>query len=297
MSENQAGDGHPTHPEGARVEPSVQAVLMSTVARDNELNRQAGNPWSIPVDEDTKFGLDLSDNGHNNQLVVAVNNDSSTSYAHIGHYDPAQGKFLSYPEVILPEEFAVIEDLARKTRQDKTRQDKTTNSITYDFDTDVITDLRRRHKEALEQDGFIYALADRSNKLKPPGDAVLIDDATSYFVCLTPKLGGYNPLDPSSATPDDVFMTDEAFVSIQFEGDFFMKNGVPQRRANSFIHLGGRDLDDPEGKFIPDPTLVTQPEFDRVLGLTQELQQLKAGSYPNLSTEFVALKNGGANKK
>lgn len=170
------------------------------------------------------------------------------------------------------------------------RAHRVTSRATYDFDAGVVRDLRLRHRQALEEDGFIYTLADRYSNSHHPSEAILVDEATSYHVCLAPKLGGYDRSDPSSVEAENAFFRDEVFVTVALQGDFFMDKGVPVRRKSDYIIIGHLDEDSPGKRYVPDTSLVTQAQFDRILGLTRELQQLKATSQPRLDTEMVALK-------
>lgn len=279
---------------------SPQAVMMSAIARHNEM-REKMSSWKVHISDRTRFDLQLSDPGVNNQLAVAAinterdpvtgNEVGGTSFVHVGHYDPGMQRFLFYPELLHEDEAGALEQLAKDKRAAAVREHPK-----FDYDADIIQDLHRRHRGVLLEDGLIYKIAERYKDLSPKEKLAgtqeyLIDDSTSLHVCLTPKLGGYDKSNPSSAQAANLFMTDEAFVSIALHGDLLRdKSGVMQRKAGSYLHIGARDLDDPHGKYAPNRKLVTDDEFNKVLGLTSELQHLKATTLPNLDTAMVALK-------
>ncbi len=286
---SEPGEGpNPTIPQAPEISP--QSIMTSIVARHNtlETKRDGNTKWNIDT-TGRVLGLRLTDKGSNNQLAVAVSDDFSSQFAHIGHYDPGLGRFLFYPEVVTDTEAAVLDGLA-KTKRDET----VTENLKHDYDAKIIKDLRKKHREVLERDGLIGRIVNRYNHL--PGnqklalrDEVSIDDRTSYFVCLTPMLGGIDRRDPTSTQAENLFMTSEAFVSIALQGDYFTKNGVNVRRGGSYIHVGHLDLDSPQG-YVPDKNLVTDEEFAQILELTHELQHLRTTTVPSLDTEFVALK-------
>lgn len=280
---------------------SVQAIMKSAVIRRNEMEKMRKSPRSLPISDKTRFYLEITDTGVNNQLAIAVinsvkdpvagNEAGGAAFVSVGHYDPGMQRFLFYPELLPENEARVIEQLATDRRKESVRQQPK-----FDYDADVIRNLHKRHRQVLLEDGLIFKIAERYNDLPPEKKTAglkehLIDNSTSFNVCLTPKLGGYKRSDPSSVQASNLFITDDAVVSIALHGDLFRDNGVMRRYPSSYIHIGFSDLDDPNGKLVPRSKLVTNDEFAKITALTSELQQLKATSQPNLDTKMVALKN------
>lgn len=281
MSEQDEGD-FPRQPEDAifrEIEPSVQAVLMSAVARYNELVEKRGDStWKIPVSDISQFDLVIRDRGNNNQLAVAVKHQYGRQrFARIGHYDPGMQRFLYYPELLRSEEAPIIQDLATKRRLQAVHEHPI-----FDYDSDEIRDLHRKHREVLLDGGLIYELAKRHNEFIEPEDhpkrgrEYLINDRTidhtSIHACLMPNHD-----------------REEALVAISLHGGLFSDHGVLRRESLDHLYIGERA---PTRQYMPYRRIISDVEFGKVLALTNELQQLKASSLPTLNTGRVALRGG-----
>jgi hypothetical protein len=204
----------------------------------------------------------------------------SESVIEIGHYDPGMKKILFYPELIPENEVKVIERFAMLKRSDSVHKFKM-----YDYDADVITDLHKKHREVLLEDGLIYKIAERYNNLPaiqktPSMPEYLIDDKTSMYVGLRRWLGAYD-----KDTPYDTA------ISIVLHGDLVRYKGTLKRQVPSTIQVGSINIDHPDTMYKSEADIITDDEFTKLLELGRELIDLRANSQPNLDLKIVALKN------
>jgi len=301
----------------------AQAALGAAFLRYNKLQYDSGKQ-GIPEPGAGRFGLVVE---YNARLTVVVSGriPDSDRVAHlgqftVGHYDPARDGFIPFPELLTKEEFSAVDPWANGL---KDKLGKGWGG--FNFDNEAIKSLRKKHREVLEKDNFVYRLAMRHNDPltaeEPPVLQIFPDEASSFFVGLKPKEdkvqrhvleenyeapmteiyseeGAYlGKMILASNTYRDECMNEskknsDSVVTVFLLNALGWKNGVPERQNVLQIPIAEINLLDPtEPPFLARGGLIKNDELTTLVGLARELSQLKKdGGYPNLDLQRVIFK-------
>lgn len=287
MSEEGNGEFHQYEPDNASqpIETEVdQTVLLNAIARYNEIQEKVGRKANIvSLDDHTLLGLDvIDDEPEDNRevgiplFVVATQPDPQSEitlkrYIKVGHYDPAQGKFLHYDELVPDEDFAKIESAANAAKARRVEE-----GLDYDFDDPEIVALRKKHKAVLEEDGFIGKVVTERLGLQKEGDTygeIRIDKGTSYYV----SIKGHN-------------RDDHPNIDIFFKGGYRLHNGVKDRDG-SWWYIPAAIYNKSLERYVPNASLPSTGEkLDEIVALGEELLAKKKADLL-FDPTFVAKEN------
>lgn len=235
---------------------------------------------------------------HDGQMVPDWSTASPLS---IGHYDVATQEWLFYPECVTDEERPYLESvmeeraaiehdmLLAESQVPRGTDGRAPGCV--DLRTPLTVLARIQTHEVLRETGVAERLIrDRQHWAGLPHS---IDQATSYYMALTPKLSGPG-VGPNRASASDQERNDPSQYGIDFGQTLSVAyNGVVLRRGeavvrgNEYIHIAERSQDDPN-VWIPDLEVITPEEWD-VLRHVPAMLEGYARMSPDFSTEQCAV--------
>ena len=251
----------------------AQIILMNTVLGYNGIGDLVKDE-AIPFDDKSRIRLNTVNEQASSLLLVNVwrprflREPDSTEFL-LGHFDPSRNKFLSYTELIPDNDFAVIEPHAARMLQRNSR---------FDYSSGIIQQLHQGQRNVLSQ-GLVQEILDRRNQMPTENDATLwesknvhVDDTSSFFVGLSPKVSEYPAGDKN--------------IMLTIQGGFIFHDDQAIRCHPLTIPLGQLS----EHHATPNSAFIDDYEFDSILGLVDKIKGWK-NLYPSkFDEEYVAFK-------